>query len=411
MRRPTVWLILLSCAVPRLAGLAIWPADTSTLYYQLSTGFLEQRRPIIGGELTTHIEPFYALVLALMRAATDNHIELVRVLQIALASFGGLLFHRLVRNATNDGRAAWMGALMYALSPYLIRQSVAFMEVTAAVVLLIAVALRLRSAATVAASITAGLLLAAAVLTRFSFLPIAAGGIGVAAARGGLSRGTWAAVACAALVVPWMVYSRHVSGAALPGRIGENLFESTSEWAESVGVPRTNVDVMMPELDEVARAELARRGNGDPTRVELDRVMGAWAWDFVRAHPFRVLRMKAANIGYALQPRLLPFAHRNGQAGFVNGRLEAPPQTPRPWPFEAAAAAFQSVLLVGAAAGLWLRRAHLLRDDAFLLVVALSVLALNVAFFPTSRLLAPMTFVLMFYTAVAGSRLRGTVVR
>jgi hypothetical protein len=156
---------------------------------------------------------------------------------------------------------------------------------------------------------------------------------------------------------------------------------------------------------------LARAGNTDPTRVELDGVMGGWAWDFVRAHPVRVLRMKLANVAYALQPRLLPFSHRSGQATVVGGRLEAPPQTPRPWPFEAAAAAFQSVLVAGGAAGLWLRRAHLLRDDAFLMVVALSVLAVNVAFFPTSRLLAPMTFVLMFYTAVAGSALRGTVGR
>jgi len=411
MRRRTLWLILLSCAVPRIAALALWPADPSTLYYQLSSGFLDERRPVIAGELTTHIEPFYALTLASFRFVTGNHVELVLLLQIAGASLGGLLLYRLVLDTTRDARAAWIAALLYALSPYLIRQSVAFMEVTPAVVLLLACAVRLRAIATSGQAVTAGVLLGAVVLTRFSFLPIAAGGIVLALRRGGPGRGAWTAAACAAVVVPWMIYSRQVSGAALPGRIGENLYESTSEWAESIGVPRTNVDVMLPALDAAARAELARRGDADPTRVEVDRVMGRWALDYARTHPFRVLRMKMANVFYALQPRLLPFTHRRGEAVVVHGRLELPSQSPRPWAFEAAAAGFQCVLLAGTAAGVRIRRSHLLREDAFLAVVAMSVLMVNVVFFPTSRLLAPMTFVLMFYTAVAGSALGAPIGR
>jgi len=404
MRPRAVWLVILACAVPRLAALAVWPADTGTLYYQLSTGFLQQRRPVIDGELTTHIEPFYPIVLAALRAAARDHVELVRMLQIALASIGGLVFYVYVLETLRDGRAAAIAAALYAASPYLIRQSVAFMEVTPAIVLLVAAAARLRVVRTVPAALAAGLLLAAVALTRFSFLPIAAAGIALVAMRGGVGRAAWTAAACAALIVPWMAYSRSVSGAALPGRIGENLFESTSEWAESIGVPRTNADVMIAQLDRSARDELRRRGNADPTRVERDAVMGEWAWDFVRAHPWPTLRLKAMNVLFVLQPRLLPFTERRGEAVLVDGRLAVPPQGHRPWAFEALAASFQCLLLAGAAFGLWRRRGSLLREDAFLIAVAVSVTAVCVVFVPTSRLLAPMTFVLMFYAAAACCR-------
>jgi len=276
--------------------------------------------------------------------------------------------------------------------------------VTLAIVLLIAVAARLRAVRSAPAAIAAGLLLGAVALTRFSFLPVAAAGVAIVALRGGAVRAAWAVVACAALIVPWMAYSRSVSGAALPGRMGENFFESTSEWAESIGIPRTNVDVLIAQLDRSAREELRRRGNADPTRVQRDAVMGEWAWDYVRAHPWRVLRMKLRNVGYVLQPRLLPFTERRGNAVLADGRLELPPQGRRPWPFEAVAAVFQGVLLAGAAVGLWRRRARLLHEDAFLIAAAASIVAVSVLFFPTSRLLAPMTFVLMFYAAACFSR-------
>jgi hypothetical protein len=43
----------------------------------------------------------------------------------------------------------------------------------------------------------------------------------------------------------------------------------------------------------------------------------------------------------------------------------------------------------------------LLTRSSFMPFVAVSVIAVNVALFPPSRLLAPMTFVTMFDTAVA----------
>src|SRR5262249_26780814 len=103
---------------------------------------------------------------------------------------------------------------------------------------------------------------------------------------------------------------------------------------------------------------------------------------------------------------LLPFYERFGRATLVNGRLEIPPQRPRPLIFEIAAAAFQTILFAGALAGLVVRR-RFWRDDAFLLIVAGGVIAVSVVFFPTSRLLAPMTFVWIFYASVAASTIYG----
>ena len=81
--------------------------------------------------------------------------------------------------------------------------------------------------------------------------------------------------------------------------------------------------------------------------------------------------------------------------------MRVPPQEARPLPFELLAGGFQLLLLAGGGAGVWKRRYHLASADGSLLLVAVSVAAVNVVFFPTSRLLAPMTFVPMFYTAVA----------
>jgi len=93
-----------------------------------------------------------------------------------------------------------------------------------------------------------------------------------------------------------------------------------------------------------------------------------------------------------------------GRRVTVDGRLEIPDQPRRPWIFEVVSAAFQALLLVGGVVGLAARRARW-RDDAFLILVAATIVGVQTVFFPTSRLLAPMTFVLIFYTAVSLDRL------
>jgi hypothetical protein len=403
MRRRTLLLILFACAVPRFAAFAVWRADPATLYYDLSTALLREHRFALDGEPTTYIEPLYPAALAAGRLATGDHPIALLALQILLASWAGVLLFELTRHLTGRTRAAWIATLLYALSPYLVRQSVSFMEVTIATVLVIAAAWRMRRMATTRDAVGAGLLFGALVLTRFSFLPIAAGGVLVVAWQAGVRRALVTAVTLAASVLPWMIYCQATSGLAFPPRVGENLFVSTSAIAGPV-VPRINVDVLVPLTDDLVRDEMQRRGVTSYDAAGRDRMLLRFAADYARANPLAVARLKLRNLAYIFQPRLLPFFDRVGRATIVDGRLEIPQQRRRPIAFEIVAAAFHARLLFAGAAGFVIRRKRI-RDDAFLLLAAGSIVAVNTLFFPTSRLLAPMTPLLMFYAGVALDRL------
>jgi len=425
-RRPLL-VILLACALPRFLALAVWPVDPDTLYYALSTGLVRDHLLAINGGVTARIEPFYPMALAAGRLFTGDHPEALVVLQILAASAGGVLLFLFTRDQAGDARAAWIAALLYAASPYLIRQSVAFMEVTMATVLLIAAArvlqrvfFRLQTDATKPTkteatqpaiswlppsgeSLLVGLLLAAIVLTRFSLAPIAIAAVMLIGLRAGARRALLVIVVAAACLLPWLLFNRATAGTLLPPRVGENLFVSTSEYARPI-VPTLNVDLLLPLVDELVRDEMVRRGHANYDLADQDRLLWDWAIAFARSHPADTVAMKAKNLACIFQPRLLPFYEMSGRATLVDGRLEIPQQESRPLIFEVAAAGFQALLLAGAVTGLVMRRDQW-RDDAFLLVIAITIIGVQTVFFPTSRLLAPMTFVLIFYTAVAMTRL------
>jgi len=393
-RRQTLFLIALACAIPRIAAFALWPVDTGTLYYALATSLAQDHRFAIDGESTTYIEPLYpALLAGLQLIFGDNPVALLLV-QIAVACAAGMVLFALTRDQTGDERSAWAAALLYAASPYLIRQSVSFMEVTMTIALLIAATWRIRAIATASQAAMIGILLAGIVLTRASLAPVVVCGLILVARRDGAARALVAAAMLAACVGPWMIFSRTTQGAVLPARIGENLFVSTSALAEPI-VPRYNVDLLMPLVEDIAHAEMTRRGVPDRL-AERDRLLLELTADYIRAAPLRALGLKLRNLAYIFQPRLLPFYERRGMATLMDGRVQIPEQGRRPFVFEAAAAGYQTLLIAAAVAGIATRRRRL-RDDAFLLIVAGSVIAVNAIFFPTSRLLAPMTFVWMFY--------------
>jgi hypothetical protein len=401
MTRRQAVAILLGCALPRVCAVLVWPPDTGTLYYQLADDIATRGTAAFAGAIGQRIEPMYPLWLAAGRVIGGNHPLGLVLLQIGVASAAGVLLFSFTR-ALAGRRTAAIAAALYAASPYLIRQSVAFMEITLAASLLLAFAWtapRWRNPRIAAA---AGAILGAAVLTRVSFLPIAAGGI-LLVARAGFRSAAAAAAACAAILGAWTVCARMAGGSPFPARLGENLLVSTSEWSRAV-VPQTNADVLLPIVDARARETLRSRGVTNPAPRDVDTVMLEEALAFARAHPLDTALLKLRNAAYCLQPRLLPFTERRGSAEIVDGALVIPPQAARPLAFELAAGGFQAVLLAGAAAGLWKRRSQLAGADAVLLLIAGSVLAVTIVFFPTTRLLAPMMFVLMFYTAAAVDR-------
>src|SRR4029077_2484469 len=106
-----------------------------------------------------------------------------------------------------------------------------------------------------------------------------------------------------------------------------------------------------------------RRGNADYDLADQDRLLTDWAIAFVRSHPAETILMKAKNLAFIVQPRLLPFYAMSGRARLIGGRLEIPEQESRPLLFEVAAAGFQALLLAGAVTGFVTRRDQC-RDDA-----------------------------------------------
>ena len=264
MTRRTSAAVFLLCAAPRVLALWVWPFDTTTLYFQLAADIVAHGRAAFATEIGGRIEPMYPLLLAAGRLVTGGGGTALLLIQIAIASAAGVALFSLTKALTGRTRTAWTAAALYAASPYLIRQSVSFMEVTLAVSLLIAfawAATRRESGAAVAG----GALLAAAVLTRAAFLPIAAGGI-LLLARSSIRAGVAAGIACATCVGVWTIAARSAGASPFPLRAGENLLVSTSEWARAV-VPRTNVDVLLPIADWQARETLRGRGVSNPRRA------------------------------------------------------------------------------------------------------------------------------------------------
>lgn len=402
MQRRTVWLVILACALPRLAALVVFPDPARTLYLTLADSLVERHTYALDAAPTSYIEPFYPLLLAVARLVAGPRTWMLLVAQIGVACAGAAALFALTHTRTRSQQVAWSAVLLYALSPYLVRQAASFMEVTVATALAIVAAWAVDRVGGGRNAVIAGLTLAALLLTRFSFLPVGAGAIAIVAWRGGRTRALTASIVATAAIAPWLVFSRAASGMLLPPRIGENLFVSTSTWAEHI-VPRTNVDVLLPLTEEMVRRKLGP----SYSPAERDRLLWREALAYVGQHPIRAVALKLKNLACVFLPRLLPFTERRGSAELVDGRLRIPPQAPRPLSFELAADGFQLLLVAGGAAGMWVRRYHLASADASLMLVAVSVVAVNVVFFPTSRLLAPMTFVPMFYTGVAFRELGG----
>ena len=65
---------------------------------------------------------------------------------------------------------------------------------------------------------------------------------------------------------------------------------------------------------------------------------------------------------------------------------------------------FYAVVLAAAVAGIFARRRALLRDDAMLIWILGTFALIHAVYFPATRYRAPVTFILLFYAAVALDR-------
>jgi len=385
------WLVFVLCLAPRIAALWWFPPDTSVYYYWEASGAVL--------DSASYLEPLYPALLACLRFLTRESLTLVLFGQAAIAAAGGVLLHRLTADLVN-ARAAAIAAALYAFDPYLVRQSVSLVEITLCTVLLIAAGRAFARRESLRDSMFAGVWVALAGLTRFSLLPVAAGTIGVLLWRRRFAHAAAFAAAVVALVGGWIGWTYATTRTIVPARIGINLFVSTSEYSGEV----RDVDVLVAWAHEVIAHEMPREPlpEADLDRIQ-DEILLRRALAFAREHPMKTARLKLTNLALSLSPVLLPLDYKTRDATAVveGGRVRVTALEPRPRSDRLIYSASRTILLAGACAGLVLRRRRWKPADAYVLVVAASVVLVCTVFFPTSRLLAPMAFVLMVYTAIA----------
>ena len=125
--------------------------------------------------------------------------------------------------------------------------------------------------------------------------------------------------------------------------------------------------------------------------------------EFVLAHPGQTARLKLQNAAWIFVPVVLPRNAKNPvtRAEMVNGRVELTGLVWRPLLWELAHAAFRTLVLVAALSGFRNRREI---DDPWLLAVLGAEFVVYTVFFPTTRLLAPFSAVLMVYAGYGLAR-------
>jgi 4-amino-4-deoxy-L-arabinose transferase-like glycosyltransferase len=399
-------LVFVVCAAPRLLALAVFPHAASTYYDELATGLLTTGRFGFDGVPSTYIEPLYPAFLAAARMLTGNSTEAVLLLQIALASFGGVLLFRLGSRLAGP-QAGLYAAMFYAFHPYLIRQSVALLEITLCATLAIAATLRLSRVEGARDAAGAGVLLGLLMLTRASFAPVVVGAAAWLAWRGRVRLAAVLVVTALLVQAPWLVRNTRVDGSPIPSRVGENLYLSTSRYATVL--PVHDIDLLVPlALADVQDAvPTAQLGPGLAERA-IDRAMLARAVAFMREQPAEVLWLKVRNVLYLFTPQLLPRYTKSAAAFAVvqAGVVHVFNERRRPWIEDVSHAVAQSAIMLLAAIGL--RRRGLQDKDVPLLVMLATGAAVCVGFFPTTRLMSPVMFVVMFYAAVGLESLRAT---
>jgi hypothetical protein len=392
----------------RLAALLYFPYPDSNYYWTLSDNIVTNRSFALESGPTTYIEPLYPAFLAGARLLGGDALWIVMLVQIAVASAGTVLLFRIVLAIGGSVGAATIGALFYALDPYFVRQSVSFIELPFLVTLLLWMLQQFLAATAAAAPprwpqlTLVGALLGALVLTRASLVPVAIIALGLLGSRRGWRTALVAGATAGLVVAPWMVRSYRLDGSLLPSRVGENLFASTSEYAIGF-LPQHDIDLLMPFVYEIVDRELAERPSA--LHTDADRLLLERAIAFATTHPGSTLGLKARNFLYLFWPGLLPVEAKseNTAVVFENSRIRIIDAQPRPRSWEWLHFGVRAVLLLSAAAGLATRR-RCWRDDAILHAVILTVAVVHVVFFPTTRLLAPMTAVLMIYAGFGIAR-------
>ncbi len=389
-RLPIGWICLL-CLGLRLAYLWLAAAQASrSNYWQAAENLWgDGTRPP-----STFLEPLYPLFLAVARWLLGDQLPLILALQAALSTVGCYALYRLALVLGAKREAAALAALLYAAHPYLIRQSVALIYLPLLIPLLILAVRHYleipRRRAAPLFGLTAGLALA----TRADFAAVYLLLVGWLIVNR-LSKPAVTALAATALVAgPAVARQIVIDGSVLPTRGGFDLLKGNCQYSDRL-LPDYSLDLLNDWIFETLLREAPELERANSR--EKDRFFRQKAWEFIREHPWRTLRLKVLNVAYLYSPMLVPTHPVGPDTGLeiepADMRVTGVP--PRSiWPV-AGHVLFSGMILVGAAGGIFLRRKRL--GDVPLWLVVGGYTVVYSIFWPATRLRASFEFVLIFY--------------
>jgi hypothetical protein len=189
----------------------------------------------------------------------------------------------------------------------------------------------------------------------------------------------------------------------MPTRGGLNLFVGNHPYAAAL-MPTYDVDRLEPLAHELVSGRAGSLSDGAERDGFADRILTEEAIAYMSAAPLRTAVEKARNVFYFFSPQLIPY--RVGGSRVVvssDGRITVDESVARPRMEVVVYTAFYSVVLAAAVGGVYLRRGRL-GTDAFLWCIAGTFAVVYSVYFPATRYRGPMTFVLLFYAAVALER-------
>ena len=418
----TPWSLFLLSLAPRITYLAvehrqIYHSFLGNLYEGISYDLAYFQTFTFRNVPTTGIEPLYPSFLAVFTALCDN-LYLTIGLQAAVVSLAPPLIYRLCLELGLTRRAAMMAGALYALHPYLIRHSTLMSEVTFYSLLLIVSCFcfvkceRRGRKETFFCGTAFGLLL----LSRASSLPIVVAALAALFWRKRWKQALIIGCLCFGMTFPFALRNYHLERVWTPSRSGINLFEGNCEYTAAV-LPKYSTDLLnayaFARLQKERPEILSPTDTGENlfyTKGAADDFFTEKAVEYIRAHPWQTLAQRAKNVFYLFYPRLVPrfsVNHKSNLNLFPDGSVTAQNVPPRELFSEILYSTYYGTILVGALAGLWLRRSKLLRGDFILIATAVSFAVVYSIYWPATRLRAPMDFVLIFYAACAFSRLAG----
>ncbi len=371
-------------------------------YWELSHDLLHHRMLGLGGTPTTGFEPLYPLFLALARRMTGDHVFLVMVLQILVGLIGCLYLYKLACLLSKNKRVGLITALLYSLYPYLIYQTGTVTEITLFATLLIISAYYYCKPMNLKNSIYTGTFFGLTLLTRAAALPIIVLAIGALIIR---KFYRYALVTSALVIIffaPLSIRNYRIDGSLFLTRGGENFFDANLEYSDKI-IPRYSIDLLNRYVYRLLGTERPDLAFGIGTGKERDQFFTQKAWEFIKANPWRTLKLKIKNVGYLFYPRLVPFYPMQRDSKLVwhkDGSIQVKNLGRRSLFNELSYTISYSFILLTALVGIYIRRKEF-KTDLILYLIAFSFIVTYSIYFPTTRLRAPMDFILIFFSACA----------